>query len=478
MEILTDTEHMEILTDTEHMSTKEKHKVLQKLYKQFGHATVDRLQKLLSSSGNNDDEKYETGNKVYYKRVDCQEWKGPGVVIGQDGVVIFVRHEGMIVRVHHSRLRKVNDQQDRGAVAENQSPNENDKKDTVTDTNLPDVTSNDMDTETDTGNGAETFNHATGNTIEGSNEENIQQQPHVLREHGCSNLKTGQTVKYMDRESGIPYTATVIGRAGKDKGKHQNWSNLQYSEPATLPGTTGSADLSLVDNIRIESMENREKQNDIQNDDVLETKDVSFDSKLDELSNWRKNGVFEEVKDIGQKCVSTRWVCTLKESLTGIVPKARLVARGLEELATKQLPKDSPTCASESLRLLLTVICQKQWKLNSIDIKSAFLQGTELSRDIHIRPPPEAKSEGTLWKLKKCVYGLADGSLYCYSKVKATVLNTGGKMSQVDPAVFHWLDQDCNVTGVLACHVDDFIWGGSQTFASTVIPHLKAVHNK
>ena len=116
---------------------------------------------------------------------------------------------------------------------------------------------------------------------------------------------------------------------------------MQYSEPATLSSTTGPADLSLVDNLRIEPMENQEKQNDIQND-VLKTKDMSFDSaKLDKLSNWRKNVMFEEVKDIGQKRVSTRWVCTLKESLTGIVPKARLVARGLEELAAKQLPNDS-----------------------------------------------------------------------------------------------------------------------------------------
>ena len=61
-----------------------------------------------------------------------------------------------------------------------------------------------------------------------------------------------------DRESGIPHTATVIGRA--EKGKHQNWSNLQYSETATLSGTTGSADLSLVDNLRIEPVENRETE--------------------------------------------------------------------------------------------------------------------------------------------------------------------------------------------------------------------------
>lgn len=28
--------------------------------------------------------------------------------------------------------------------------------------------------------------------------------------------------------------------------------------------------------------------------------------------------------------------------------------------------------------------------------------------------------------------------------------------------------------GVLACHVDDFIWGGSKKFSTKVIPHLKA----
>lgn len=48
------------------------------------------------------------GDKVYYKRMDCPEWKGPGIVIGQDGEVVFVRHGGTCIRVHHLRLRKVN----------------------------------------------------------------------------------------------------------------------------------------------------------------------------------------------------------------------------------------------------------------------------------------------------------------------------------------------------------------------------------
>lgn len=48
-------------------------------------------------------------------------------------------------------------------------------------------------------------------------------------------------------------------------------------------------------------------------------------------------------------------------------------------------------------------------------------------------------------------------------------------MSQVDPAIFYWLDDKLEVTGVLACHVDDFLWAGSQNFSTNVIPLLKSV---
>ncbi len=46
----------EVLIVTENMTTKEKKRVLLKLHKQFGHASVDILEKLLASSGNYDEE--------------------------------------------------------------------------------------------------------------------------------------------------------------------------------------------------------------------------------------------------------------------------------------------------------------------------------------------------------------------------------------------------------------------------------------
>lgn len=47
-------------------------------------------------------------------------------------------------------------------------------------------------------------------------------------------------------------------------------------------------------------------------------------------------------------------------------------------------------------------------------------------------------------------------------------------MSQVDPAVFYWQNEKCEVTGVLACHADYFFWAGSEYFVANVIPVLKS----
>ena len=61
----------------------------------------------------------------------------------------------------------------------------------------------------------------------------------------------------------------------------------------------------------------------------------------------------------GQKCVSTRWICTMKNTVDGLVPKARLVARGFEEEGPQEIPKDYTTCLKESLRPILAIVAQK-----------------------------------------------------------------------------------------------------------------------
>jgi hypothetical protein len=401
---------------------------------------------------------------VYYKRPDSKEWKGPGVVIGQDGVVVFVRHGGLCVRVHQCRLQKTTGFCDATSVGDSCVVDKQvEKSDNSADV-VDSGDSSDFDVEHDAGSGA------VGPVDDGS-----RSQAGVDSRSGCFSimeqsvgLKPGQSVKFVDRDNGEVCVVKVIGRAGKATGGNKYWYNLEYVQPSGLAGTQGSVDLSKVDQLQ---------KIDIEQDDesVFVLEDVSFDeAKSAELESWKRNCVFEEVLDTGQKCISTKWVCTLKDTPDGILPKARLVARGFEEMTT-DLPKDSPTCSTESLRVILAIFALKHWRPKSIDIKTAFLQGSELTRDIFVKPPKEAGVTDSVWWLRKCVYGLADASLYWYNRVRQVMQECGAKVSSVDPAVFYWLDEDGNLRGVLASHVDDFIWAGSVEFEKSVIPAIRDI---
>jgi hypothetical protein len=58
--------------------------------------------------------------------------------------------------------------------------------------------------------------------------------------------------------------------------------------------------------------------------------------------------------------------------------------------------------------------------------------------------------------------------------VKDVMLTSGADISKVDPAVFFWKHGDGQLRGVLACHVDDFLWGGDKTFENGIINTVRA----
>ena len=59
-----------------------------------------------------------------------------------------------------------------------------------------------------------------------------------------------------------------------------------------------------------------------------------------------------------------------------------------------------------------------------MDIKTVFLQGKLLERQIFMKPPKEANTK-KLWKLGKCVYGLNEASRYWCERVKEEFLKVG-----------------------------------------------------
>ena len=69
-----------------------------------------------------------------------------------------------------------------------------------------------------------------------------------------------------------------------------------------------------------------------------------------------------------------------------LVPKAILPARGFEE-PENGVTKESPTCSKDSLRVIMAIIAQKKWSLNTIDIKLPFFKDKQW-RDIYFYDHP------------------------------------------------------------------------------------------
>ena len=59
----------------------------------------------------------------------------------------------------------------------------------------------------------------------------------------------------------------------------------------------------------------------------------------------------------------------------------------------------------------VAIISSNKWLINSLDVKTAFLQGKPIEWTVFVQPSKEAKTDKA-WELKKCVYGLADASRY------------------------------------------------------------------
>ena len=78
--------------------------------------------------------------------------------------------------------------------------------------------------------------------------------------------------------------------------------------------------------------------------------------------------------------------------------RVRLVARGFEE--DHEIQKDSPTVSKAALRPFLAIAASTLGTVKTTDIKSAFLQGKALDREVFLQLPKEATTPASkIWRL-------------------------------------------------------------------------------
>ena len=141
--------------------------------------------------------------------------------------------------------------------------------------------------------------------------------------------------------------------------------------------------------------------------------------------------------------------------------------------AKKAAKEFQATVGKVSVRLFFAICGSKMWTVKTTDIKSAFLQGNPIDREICIKPPKEAKVEiGKVWKLKRCLYGLNDAARKFYDSVVMELKNLGCLQSMGDPALFYY-KKDGNLCGILVSHIDDFLHAGNNTFEEDIMQKLR-----
>ncbi|WVZ75916.1 hypothetical protein U9M48_023934 [Paspalum notatum var. saurae] len=186
----------------------------------------------------------------------------------------------------------------------------------------------------------------------------------------------------------------------------------------------------------------------------------------EELENFERNHVWDLVEP-PPNChpIGTKWVFKNKQGEDGIVVrnKARLVAQGFcQKEGIDYEETYTPVARLEALRILLAFAASKGFKLQQMDIKSAFLNWF-IEEEVYVRQPLGIKSArfpDRVYKLRKALYGLKQAPRAWYARLKSFLLKSEFVMGSVDKTLF--LLSHGGDTLIVQIYVDDIIFGGSS----------------
>ncbi|CAI5518822.1 unnamed protein product [Closterium sp. Naga37s-1] len=194
-----------------------------------------------------------------------------------------------------------------------------------------------------------------------------------------------------------------------------------------------------------------------------------------EMASWKSIGTYvDEVPPPGANIVSGMWIFRVKRP-PGSPPvfKARYVARGFSQRqGVDYFQTFSPTPKMTTLRVLLHIAAQYDYKLHSLDFSTAFLQGS-LHEEIWLRRPPGFTGSfppGTQWSLRRPVYGLRQAPREWHDTLRTTLAALGFAPSTADPSLFLRTDTSLPPFYILV-YVDDLVFATADTAG---LAHVKS----
>ena len=119
----------------------------------------------------------------------------------------------------------------------------------------------------------------------------------------------------------------------------------------------------------------------------------------------------------------------------------------------------APVARLESVRILMSIACTMNFKLNQMDVKCAFLNGY-LNDEVFVEQPKgfqDPHFPDHVLRLKKTLYGLKQASRAWYDRLTHYLLDRGFKRRYADRTLF--VKNDDNYLLMAQVYVDDIVFG-------------------
>ncbi|CAI7786879.1 unnamed protein product, partial [Closterium sp. NIES-53] len=160
----------------------------------------------------------------------------------------------------------------------------------------------------------------------------------------------------------------------------------------------------------------------------------------------------------GKKALDCTWVLRVKTDAEGRLErrKTRLVIKGFQQREGIDFQEVfAPVAKAPTLRLLLAAAAVCGWKVEQLDVKTAFLYGV-VDEEIYMKQP-EGYDDGSgrVCRLNKAIYGLKQAPRCWYARLVEVLEALGFKVSGCDESLFMTEGEEEKV--FLFVYVDDIL---------------------
>ena len=187
----------------------------------------------------------------------------------------------------------------------------------------------------------------------------------------------------------------------------------------------------------------------------------------DELNQLLANDTWEAVprSDVppGLRVIGVKPVFRTKRTADGKVDKlkVRVVAKGfLQRKGIDYQEVFAPVAHLPALRTVLACAVARGYAIHHLDVSAAFLNAP-ITEEVYIELPEgianvDADGRPLVGRLRKALYGTAQGSRSWYQEADSKFLAAGFARCEADPCVYH-KDFGDGTSAVIAAWVDDFV---------------------